>query len=73
MMNLGLTLYEKKIIEICCAARRGCSVIIISSKGSGGVRVLFSEDASFVNLIRQIVMTIALDEQLYFFLNKKGL
>ena len=47
-------------------------MIIISSKESGGVRVLFSEDASFVNLIRQIVMTIALDEQLYFFLNKKG-
>ena len=48
-------------------------MIIISSKESGEVRVLFSEDASFVNLIRQIVMTIALDEQLYFFLNKKGL
>ena len=48
-------------------------MIIISSKESGGIRVLFSEDASFVNLIRQIVMAIALDEQRYFFLNNKGL
>ena len=48
-------------------------MIIISSKESGGVRVLFFEDASFVNLIRQIVMAIALDKQLYFFLFPRDL
>ena len=67
MINLGLTMYEKKYTEICCAAGRGCLVVIISSKESGGVRILFSEEASFVNLISQIVMAINC------FLSEKGL